>query len=159
VTPRGLHLRVALRLRVTLAALILPAALGVASSAGPAHAGRADELARARADVALHVAAVKKFWSQPTRKTAAALCGLSSAAALKEDGGKAGCIASTLRASRDVTVAQEVHVAALRVTQVRIRMAWGHWHATVVTNLKSGSDPWVIEFVKERGHYRYESDT
>jgi hypothetical protein len=157
VTPPGHQLRALLGLEGTLAVVILSAALGAVSA--PAHAGRADERARARTDVALHISAVKKFWSQPTRKSAAALCGLSSAAALKEDGGKAGCVASTLSASRGVTTAQKSEVATLRVTRIRLRMDAGHWHATAATNLKSGSKPWVIEFVDERGHYRYQSDT
>jgi hypothetical protein len=58
-----------------------------------------------------------------------------------------------------VTAQQKAAVATLRVTWIRVRIAEGHWRATVVTNLNSGSKPWVIEFVDERGHYRYESDT
>jgi hypothetical protein len=153
MTPPAHHLRA----RLVLGVVILSVALGAVSAS--AHAGRADERARATTDVALHVSAVKRFWSQPTRKTAAALCGLSSAAALKEDGGRAGCIASTLRASRGVTAAQRAEVATLRVTRIRVRMAGGRWHAIAVTNLGSGSKTWVIEFVEERGHYRYASDT
>jgi hypothetical protein len=157
-TPLVHHPRMGPWLPRTLAVSILLVALGVALPP-PARTGRVDERARAKADIALHVSAVRKFWAQPMRKTAAVLCGLSSAAALKEDGGKAGCIASTLRASRGVTAAQRAAVATLRVTRIRVRIAQGHWHATAVTNLKSGSKPWVIEFVDERGHFRYESDS